>query len=513
METSSSIPNESSIPNRENEPAGSRLALSDSTEKRKELLSDSHNSSDTPEDSSSSYPLNKQKINPQVDPSANLDGSDNSRTMHAVDNIRSKLVSGNDYEKQDRENEILEGAGTKLSADLRKDYNSNKHSFPQKDNRVHDLAPRHEMDRGRITRKGKEVLHQQYQHYHRQIDSGSTYHAHDIDNHDKNKERGANVESWHKRDGENQTRRIKDGDFQINSGEIGSRHRNKLRVGERKGGGEDLSLRKQSEEVYWRNRHDREGGLKQRDENLIIRRENLDDLHGSRRKDEDPHRRAKVGKEILHGHRAWEDVSQNKKERSDGLDNRRKDNLLRAREKSGDQHFSGHRDEIRWHREREDKLRSKQTHENTRGHRERDEGESVVWDGNLLERKLHDDHRWVKDGAKGFNSDKESMLRRKRNEPLKRGGRNEIQPRHKGFQETHAHESQFSSEIKGYRNGRPINHGNLPFDRQDINREKHRSNTRRSNEPEVKHNSVLPSKRKHEDNGSHQSEKVYGISG
>ncbi|KAL5994565.1 hypothetical protein ACLOJK_024618 [Asimina triloba] len=500
-------------------PDEERLALADSIE-GEEMGSDMGIPSETLADDDMLHTVKKQKLSSRVEQPAAIDvGNGDDLRNTQSDNSKAKSGSSRDYQKRQDggEEEVVQDRRSRRTVETKRRHDEDESMYRRRDD--YNRGSRHEADRSRMITKGREDLYHAYPH--RDWDSGGSSHyaRAKADNIERVKERDISVGTWQRRDEDVHSRRMKEDDIRRRERveDSGSRHR-KLHENERIDKDDHLHSRKRSDDVDWRSRHDRDGGPRQRerDDVMIGRHESLNDPH-KRSKEEEFQRREHVDKEdLLHGLRAKEDTSRRKRERDDGMDQRRREDQVRARDKPDDHHSSRHRDESWRQRERQDRQRLKQPHEDTQLKREKDESRGAVRSGRTSDDKQWSGNPRVKDESKGVGSEKEYQLKDKRrqSEQSKRRDRveEESSSQHRGLEDVHANENQSSNEDRNPRHERSSSRNDRPgsaSDSQRVYKERHKDNARKSKELEGgDHSTLIPSKRKHDDPGSYRNEKV-----
>ncbi|XP_058067593.1 FIP1[V]-like protein isoform X2 [Magnolia sinica] len=500
-----------------------QLALADSVE-GEEMGSDMGIPSETLADDSTLHTVKKQKLSSRVEQPAVLDvGNEDDLRTTLSDNSKAKSGSSRDYQKRHDggEEEVMQDGRSRRIVDDKRRHEEDESVHRRRED--YSRGSRHEMDRSRMVTKGREDPYNSYPY--RDWDSGSSHYARArTDGFERAKERDNSVGAWQRRDEDAHGRRVKDDDIRRRERveETGSRHR-KLNENDRNDKDEHPHSRKRVDDGDWRGRHDKDGGPRprERDDVLIGRHEILNDPH-KRRKEEELPRREHVDKEdTLHGYRSREDSSRRKRERDDGLDQRRREDQARARDKPDDHHSVRHRDENWRLREREDRHRLKQPHEDTQTNRDREEGRGATRSG-----RASDDKQWAgnaraKDESKGLGSEKDYQLKDKRrqSEQPKRRDRvdEETSSQHRGRDDAYSRENQFGNEERNPRHERSSTQNDRSVstsDNQRLSKERHKDNIRKSKESDGGDQStLLPSKRKHDDHSTHRNEKTLDLMG
>ncbi|KAF5190999.1 Fip1 [Thalictrum thalictroides] len=463
----------------------------------------------------------RQKLNSQVEPSTAQDvGSvDSLRATRSSDNSKARSGSSRDYQKRrdGGEEEVVQEGRSRRMEDMKRRRDVDNPNIQRKDDQGRD--GRQEMDRGHVYAKGRDDSQVSYPY--RDWDLSQTHLSRvktgDIE---RPRERDSSVGARQGRDDDTHARRLRDEEKRKRDhvDEIGYRHRSKVRESEKFAKDEHLHSRKRLDNGDWRDYHDKDMGLRQRekDENLMMRHDIFDDSHTRRRKEEEHLRREQTDKEVLHGYRAREDISRTKRERDDGLDPRKREDHIRVRDKPDENHSVRHREES-WRQRERDERRLKQPLEDMLSKRER-EGRNSIRGGRDLE-----DKSWVgsvreKDELKGMVSDKDYPYKDKRRptEHSKRSNRVEVDtfPQHRGRENVYARENQFINEDRNPRHERSSAHSDQPANASDsqlMHKERHRDSRRSKESDRTDQNTLGSSKRKQEDHNAHRNEKVRSI--
>ncbi|KAF8407227.1 hypothetical protein HHK36_006354 [Tetracentron sinense] len=461
------------------------------------------------------HSIKKQKLSSRVEQPAVQDFGDGDDLMVTRSSDTSKARSGSsrDYQKQrdGGEEEVVQDGRSRRMADVKRCRDEDEHSFRRRDDYSRD--GRQEMDRNRVVVKGREDSYHSYPH--RDWDPNSGNYSHQKT--DRPKERSNSVGAWQRRDEDTHVRRVKDEDLrkQDRVEEMGSRHRSKVRESEKSDKDENLHSRKRLDNGDWRGRPDKDvrPRHRERDDNLM-RHENLDDPHTKRRKDEEHHRREQAGiEESLHGYRAREDTSHRKRERGDFLDQPRRDDQPRVRDKPDDPHSVRHREES-W------RQRLKTPHEDTLSKRER-EGRGAVRNGRGVEDKPSFGNARSKEEPKGSDKDRQFKDKKRHSEQPKR--RDQVEDgtlsHYRGREDVYGRENQFSNEERSSRQERSSTHNDLAVNAsnsQGMHKDRHKENMGKSKEPEGVDQNIQGhaiAKRKQEDRKGHQNEKTNGKRG
>ncbi|XP_043806565.1 FIP1[V]-like protein isoform X3 [Manihot esculenta] len=474
-------------------------------------------SNDSTRDANAHYSAKKQKLSSLVEQSAlqEPDDGEDSKAARSSENSKARSGSSKDYQKwQDGiEEEVVQDGRARRPGSIRRHHDESEHNFRRK-----ERDARQEMERNHMVIKGREGSYPR-----RDLDLSFAHHLHmRNDSYDRQKDRENPDGSWQRREEDPHSRKSRNEDTRKRErgDEMGSRHRNKIREGERSEREEHLHPRKQLDNGSYRIHHDKEGSSRrrEREDNLKSRYDMVDDYHSKRRKDEEYLRRDHTDKEeILHGHR--ENTSRRRRERDDVLDPRKRDDQQRIRDNHDDYHSVRHKDEI-WlqrergerQREREELYRLKQSHEENLSKREKEEGR-----GSLRTGRGADDKAWVgqaraKDEYRG--SDKEYQLKdaARNSEQQKRRDRMEEESysHHRGRDDVYARGNQLSNEERRSRQERSSTRIDRAIDTPDYQRvheKKHKDNTRKNKESEGGDHSTLgPSRRNQEDHSGHTDE-------
>ncbi|XP_043702823.1 FIP1[V]-like protein isoform X2 [Telopea speciosissima] len=487
-----------------------------------EMATESVVPSDTIGDGNLLNIVEKQKLSSRVEQPIvqDIGDGDDLRVTCSSDNSKARSGSSRGYQKrrEDDEEEVVQDGRSRRMIDVKRHRNDEEHSFRRGDDYGRDS--KHEVDHNRIAAKGREDPYHSYPR--RDWDPSSAHYSRmKAEGFERPKERDKSIVAWQRRDDETHGRRGKDEETRKHERveEMGSRHRSKVREGERSDKDEHLHSRKRLDNGDWRGRADKEVGprLRERDDTLTSRHENVDDPHSKRRKDEEHQRREQAEKEeTLHGYRAREQTSRRKRERDDVLDQRRRDEQSRGRDRPDDHRSSRHRDESWRQRERDDRQRLKQPHEDSLSKRESEEGRGSSRSGRGLEDKICPVNVRAKDETKGLGSDKDYQLKDKRqlSEQVKKRDRieDETPSQHRGRDNRSNMEERSSRhERSGSHNDHPVN----VSDRHWMHKERHKDSRRKSKEYEGgDQNTLGPAKRKQENSSAHQNEKrklIFGL--
>ncbi|KAJ9141121.1 hypothetical protein P3X46_031696 [Hevea brasiliensis] len=482
-----------------------------------EMTENEVTTNDSIKDGNAHHSAKKKKLSSCVEQSAlqELDGGEDSKAARSSENSKARSGSSKDYQKwQDGvEEEVVQDGCARHTGSTKRHLDESEHNFQRK-----ERDARQEMERNHMVIKGREGSYPR-----RDLDPSLTHHLHiRNDSYDRRKERENPDGSWQWREEDPHSRksRTEDTRKRERGDEMGSRHRNKTREGERSDREEHLHSRKQLDNGSYRIHHDKDGSsrYREREDNLKSRYDVVDDYHSKRRKDEEYLRRDLTNKEeILHGYR--EGTSRRRRERDDVLDPRKRDDQQRIRDNLDDYHSVRHKDEI-WlqrergerQREREELYRLKQSHEENLSKREKEEGRGSLRTGRGADDKARIGQARVKDEYRG--SDKEYQLKDavRNNEQQKRRDRMEEESysHRRGRDDVYARGNQLSNEERRSRQERSsarIDRAVDTPDYQGVYDKKHKDNMRRSKESEGgDHNTLGHSRRNQEDHSGHTDE-------
>lgn len=473
------------------------------------------NVEDTHKDEYSAQFLKKQKINLRNEQSLeDVDDGEGSKAARSSEN--SKAISGStcDYRNlpYGTEDEVVQdGRSTQMR--IKRKVEGDHYAGSK------GLEETQDMDRHHMVIKGRDDPY-----YRKNWDSNPTYHSHlKADTIDRRKESGNSGGSWRRKDEESHGRRTRyeDPKKRDYSNEMGPRHRSKGREIERN----DLDqyqLRKQLDNGSRRGGyHDKYLGLRHwdRDDNIKFRSDNLDDLHGKRRK-EDVHIKRDRGEKEDFLHVRRENSSLQKRERDDIMEQRKRDDIARIR--NVDQQSVRHKEEMWFSRDRVDKQRNdwqrlKQSHEETLSKRER-EDVRIAKNGRTGEEKSRASHSRAKDEHKG--SDREYHLKDpgSHSEQYKRKDRveNESLSHCRGSEEVYSRETRPNNDERRSRLERPSARSDRALnasEHQRVPEKNHKEYPRKIKESEEDQKSVVRSKRNQDDHNSQISERVCYLSG
>ena len=457
----------------------------------------------------------KQKLNYRLEQSLDQepDDGEDSRAARSSDNSRARSGSSRDYAKRRDgiDEEVIQRHSNRMGG-VKRHYDEKEQSIYR---RTRD--GRQELERNRMVVKGREDPYP-----YRDFDPSSVHLPMRADGFERRKERDNPDGAWQRRDDDSYSRRIRTEESRKRErgDEIAFRHRSKVRETDRSDKEELIHSRKQMDNGSHRAHYEKDVGPRHRekDDNVKNRYEHMDDYHGKRKKDEEHLRREYVDKEeIIHGHR--ENTSRRKRERDEALDQRKRDGQQRIRENLDDNHSARHKDESWLQRERgergreREEWRLKQSQEEIIPKRERDDGRGVTRGGRSSEDKGWVGHPKVKDESKSSDKDYQYKETVRHGEPSKRRDRGEDEGSHHGGREdAYARGNQMSNGERRSRQERPSvrnDRSASASDDQKVHDKKHRENTRRNRELEGGDN-VMPvsSKRNQEDHGDQSNETV-----
>jgi len=461
--------------------------------------------------------VKKQKLSSRVEQPVlqEFDEEEDSKAARSSENSKARSGSSRDYQKwrDGAEEEVIQEGSSTVMETVKRHPDENEQGLRRK-----NRDGRQDMERNRMALKGTE------DYPYRDWDPSS---GHQLlmktDGFNRRKERDNPDGPWQRRDDDPYNRRIRTEDMRKRErgDEMGSRHRGKVRDGERSEKDEYLHSKKQLDNGSYRVHYDKEvvSRHRERDDGLKSRYENVDDYHNKRRKDEEYPRRDHADKEeILHGHR--ESSSRRKRERDEVLDPRKRDDQLRVRDNLDDHHSVRHKDES-WpqrergerQREREEWHRLKQSHEEYLPKREREEGRVAARGGRGPDDRALVSHARAKEDHKGYDKEYQFKDIVRHTEQSKRKDRIEDESsHHRGRDDVYPRGNQFSNderrsrqERSSSRNDRAVN----ASDNQRVHDKKNRETTRKIKDSEGgDHNALGPSKRNQEDQSGQINEMV-----
>ncbi|CAL4935658.1 unnamed protein product [Urochloa decumbens] len=464
-----------------------RLALVDSVE----VDGDDATSepSDTNEDNILGHSGKKKKPISMVEQPAGHNSSEPDE-VRTSENSKGRSGSSKDQQKRlESGEEVLQDRHSRRVNDLRRHHDVEERNLRRKDEVSRDGKP--DVERSHLPSRGREDTHQSYANRDR------------VDIRSRSYDKVREGEIWPRREDSVHSRRGKEEDLRLEyNAEVGARHRNKVRPTDRNDRDEDLHLRKRLDDGDWRGSRQRERG-----DVVLNRRENLDDSHIKRNKDDENLRRMKPENEdMVHGYRAKDDNNRRKRERDDGVDQKRRDDNGRMREKVDDRHHAKHKDDNWRQREREDRQRPK--HENALT-LQREEGRGTGRGSRVMDDKLVSGGR-KKDELRPSVLSKETQERTRQNEPSRRGqGAEENSMQNKGRSDVHPRDDNSNSERNSRQEKQNNNRLSGSSDARHAGRDRHRENARKGRSSETgEHDLHRSSKRRREDHESHRTGKV-----
>ncbi|KAK6136435.1 hypothetical protein DH2020_029823 [Rehmannia glutinosa] len=356
---------------------------------------------------------------------------------------------------------------------------------------------------------------------HRGGDANSLLHWHvNSESADWRKESDMSEGSWHRRDEDNGRRiRVEDPRKREHGGEIVSKNRGKFRETEKSEKNEHHLSRNQLDNGSWRgaNRDIMVSRQKERDNNPKSRYEQVDDLHSKRRKEEAHKSREHAEKEDIPRNQR-ESSSRRKRDRDDdGPDQLKRDEQTRLED--DDVHYARQKEARSFQRERSERQRErdewyriKQDEDSSR--REREETRPVMRSGRAAEDKTWISQSRGKDNYKGSGREYHPKDVTRHDDQLKRRDRVDngsiSQPRVHG--DIYARGNQLGSDDKKARYERPNSRdGRVAYgsDTSRVLEHKQKESSRKNKESESgDHNSLIPSKRNHDEHGGQINETV-----
>ncbi|CAL4944115.1 unnamed protein product [Urochloa decumbens] len=445
--------------------------------------------SDTNEDNTLGHSGKKQKPTSMVEQPAGHNSSEPDE-VRTSENSKGRSGSSKDQHKRlESGEEVLQDRHSRRVNDLRRHHDVEERNLRRKDEFSRDGKP--DVERSHLPSRGREDTHQSYANRDR------------VDIRSRSYDRVREGEIWPRREDSVHSRRGKEEDLRLEyNAEVGARHRNKVRPNDRNDRDEDLHSRKRLDDGDWRGSRQRERG-----DVVLNRRENLDDSHIKRNKDDENLRRMKPENEdMVHGYRAKDDNNRRKRERDDGVDQKRRDDNGRMREKVDDRHHAKHKDDNWRQREREDRQRPK--HENALT-LQREEGRGTGRGSRVMDDKLVSGG-WKKDELRPSVLSKETQERTRQNEPSRRGqGAEENSMQNKGRSDVHPRDDNSNSERNSRQEKQNNNRLSGSSDARHTGRDRHRENARKGRSSETgEHDLHRSSKRRREDHESHRTGKV-----
>ncbi|XP_050212926.1 FIP1[V]-like protein isoform X2 [Mercurialis annua] len=472
-------------------------------------------------DGDAHHSMKKQKLISHGEPSAlrELDDREDSKAAKSSENSKARSGSSKDYQKwqDDVEEEVVQDGRPRHTGSMKRHVDDYELNLRRKESDA-----RQEMERTYMVRKGREGSYP-----HRDLDPSFAHHPHAKNEvYDRRKERENSDGGWLRREEDFHGRKGRPEDTRKRERveEMASRHKSKVRDGDRSDKEEHLHSRKQLDNGSYRIHHDKDGSSRrrEREDSLKIRHDIADDYHNKRRKDEEFVRRDHADKEDnLHGHR--ETISRRRRERNDVLDPRKRDDHLRVRDGLDDYHSARHKEEV-WlprergerQRERDGTYRLKQPHEENLSKREKEEGRGTAKTGRGTDDKAWINHSGVKDEYR--SSEKEYQLKDAVRNSEHQKGRDRVEDdgfsHHRGRDDVYARANQFSNEERRSRQERSsirVDRAVDSPDNQRVHERKHKDNIRKNKESEGGDHSTLGSSRRNQDQIVHSSE--MGIKG
>ncbi|KAL6965657.1 hypothetical protein U1Q18_036712 [Sarracenia purpurea var. burkii] len=465
--------------------------------------------------------VKKQKLSSRVEQSSlrETDEGGDSKAARSSENSKARSGSSRDYQKlrDSVDDEVVQHDRSTRMGNLKRRHGEDEQSL----GRGKGSDERHGVEKHHLMEKNRDDSYSR-----REWDPYVVHRLHGKpEGIDRRKERENSEGAWQRRDVDPHSKRTKAEDTRMRErgDEIGSRHRSKvLESSERTDRDEHLQLRKQLDNGNLRGRRDKEVEPRrgERDDNLKMRYENVDDLRSKGRREEDYLRRDAEKEEILHGHR--ENTSRSKRERDEGLDVHKRDDQVRMRD---DDHYSARHKEESWiqrergerQRERDELHRIKQSHEESLSKREKEEGRGVR-SGRAVDDKSWTGHARVKDEYKGSDRDYHFKDTGRRSEQHEKRDRLEDGrlSQHRGREDVHARRNQLSNDEKRSRQERTSARSDRSVSGSDNNKlldKKLKESTRKSKEFEGgDQNSMAPSKRNQEHQSSQMNEPVCFVS-
>uniref|UniRef100_A0A0E0D5Y7 Pre-mRNA polyadenylation factor Fip1 domain-containing protein n=1 Tax=Oryza meridionalis TaxID=40149 RepID=A0A0E0D5Y7_9ORYZ len=478
------------------------LALVDSAEvDGDDAISDPHTVSETTttDGDNLSHSGKKQKLISRAEQPTGHNSSDQDelRTRNS-DNSRGRSGSSKDNQKRlESGEEVLQDRRSRRINDARRHHDGEDRNSRRKDEYLRDIKP--DVERSHLASRSREDTHHPYANRDRDM-RGRSY------------DRVRDTEIWQRREESVHNRRAKEEDVRLeHNAEVGARNRNKMRPPvDRNDRDEDPHARKRLDDGDWRGSRPRERG-----DVVLNRRENIDDSHMKRKKDEENMRRMKPENEDIvhgqHGYRGRDDPNRRKRERDDGIDQKRRDDNARMREKADDRYHTKHKEDNWRQREREDRHRPK--HDNTVT-LQRDEGRGSGRGGRILDDKLVTSGR-KQDETRSAGLSKEAQERSRQNDPLRRDqGAEENNMQNRGRSDVHPRDENPNNSERNTRQEKPNNthDGNRLSSNsgaRQASRDRYRESTRKGRSSDInEHDLPKSSKRRREDHESHRGGKV-----
>ncbi|OIV98501.1 hypothetical protein TanjilG_18785 [Lupinus angustifolius] len=425
-----------------------------------------------------------------------VDDREDSKAARGSDNSKAISSSSRDTQKQQEGfEEVVQHPRSARLGSIRQHPDENERGLYR---REHDV--KQEPERNRMIPKGREGSYP----YRDRHPNSARHLPTNMDGLDRQKHRHNSDMDWTERD-DLFSRRIRNDE---------PRKRDRARVQENERSDKDDSLHSRTyfdngsyRVPYDKDVASRDSRHRERDDDLRIRYEAMEDYHSKKRKDEEYLRREHIDKEeFLHGYR--ENASRRRRE-SELLDPRKRDDLKRSRDNFDDQHVARQKDETWLLRERGDRLREreerhrmKQSHEEHIPKRERDEGRSSVRSGRRAEEKSLVGHVRAKDEVEIFDKEYQSKEAMRHIDQLKRRGRVQDQStHHKGRDDAYASGNQYNSEERRSRQERSSSRDHAhATDNRRANERKHNEGSGKSKEPDVNNLNNLGLSRRTQEN-------------
>ncbi|CAI9787410.1 unnamed protein product [Fraxinus pennsylvanica] len=483
---------------------------------REEMALDATTKSNPQDEENSMHSTRKQAQSSRgEEPSQENDGGEDSKAARSSENSKPRSESSKDYRKfhDGVEDEVLQDDRSMGTDNIRRQV-----VYEDNDNR-RGHRERQETRRHHIAVKGGEDSYAR-----RGVDPNSSVRRHvKSESIDRRKESDVSEGGWHRRDEDIYGRRMRFGDTRNreHGGEIGSRHRSKVRESERSEKDEYQQPKNQLDNSSWRgDNHDKDLGSKHRDrvDNFKRWNEKVDDLHSKRSKEEVPISREYTENEgFSHNHR--ESSSRRKRERDDDFDQRKRDD--QARLKNDDLHYVRLKEEGSFQRERNERQRErdewhrlKPSHEEILSRREREETRAGMRSARGAEDKTWTSHSRGKDEYKGSGREHYSKDIGRQSEQLKRRDRaeNDSLSQHRGYEDVYARVNQLNNNEKRTRQERSTTREEriaFASETSRLHENKHKESSRKSKESESgDHNFLIPSKRNQDEHSGQRSEMV-----
>ncbi|XP_039003457.1 FIP1[V]-like protein [Hibiscus syriacus] len=462
------------------------------------LINDTHN-----DESSLNEKLSSQVEQQKLQES---EGCEDSMAARISENSEARSGSSRDYQKwrDSADDEVVQGGRSSRIPIVKKHLDEHGQNLGWK-----DRGARREIERSQIVGKPREGSYSL-----RDFDAGSSHKLHiKMEGFDRRRESDNLGVAWQQREDDFYNRK-RTGDFRKRERdeEIGSRNRAKVRESERSDN-DYPSSRKQLDNGIYKVHHDKDVSTRhtERNDNLKSRYETTEDYHNKRRKDEEYLRRDNTDKEvILHGNRE-SSSSHRKRERDEFIDPHKRAEQQRTRENFDHQSVRDkdevwfHREGVEKQRERDERHRAKQSHDESLSKREREEGRGTARSGRGSEDKAWVGRSRTMDELKV--SEKEYQLKKtvRHSEQVKRRDRNDDESfsRRRGREDSYALGRQFSNDDRKSRQERTSTwseHAVNAPDNQRGHEKKHKENNRKNGESEGGDPVSLGSAKRNQDN-------------